>query len=126
MRAEFLIRLRATWDPNWQNLLGDPVECPLANRYSGPDGMDELLEGIEHDEGCADGHELIVHDIAIDLGHPPRILNNRLEFYILYDVESDEAGSIADLQRITLDGFMFWCEKWIDDMRVEVIEVKHN
>lgn len=87
--------------------------------------MDELLESISHDSVCADGHELIIHDISIDLGKMPRILNKRLEFYFLIDVESDEAKSILGLQTILLNGLMFWCEKWIDDMRTEVIMVKH-
>ena len=87
--------------------------------------MDDLLESISHDSVSANGHELIINEIAIDLGKMPRILNERLEFYFLIDVESDEAKSILGLQTILLDGLMFWCENWIDDMRTEVIMVKH-
>jgi hypothetical protein len=125
MRAEFLIRQRATWDRNWQNDGKGPVDCPPTDRYTSPDGMDELLQAFDHDSVCADNHEIIIHDISMDLGHMPSVRNNRLEFYIRIDVESDEAKSIAGLQRILLDGLMFWCDNWVDDMRSEIIEVKH-
>ena len=126
MRAEFLIRVEAQWDGDWQADDKPTAICPPADHYRTDAGMDDLLDGIQHDEACADGHELIVHDIAMDLGTMPRIIDGWLTFEVRYDVESDEAKSIKQLQRITLDGFMFWCDKWINSIMVSVVEVKHS
>lgn len=87
--------------------------------------MDELLDSIQHDEICADGRELIIHDVSMDLGRMPRIIDGRLYFEFHYDVESEDAKSLRILQQIVIDGFMFWCDNWIDDIKVEVMEVKH-
>ena len=87
--------------------------------------MDDLLDGIQHDEVCADGEELIVHDVAMDLGMMPRIVDGWLTFEVCYDVENENAKSIKDLQKIALDGFMFWCDKWVNNIMVSVVEVKH-
>jgi hypothetical protein len=125
MRAEFRIRIWATWDGNWQSHSKETLPCPTADQYAGPDGMDDLLDGIQHDEVCAEGCELIVHEVSLYLGIPVRIVNERIQFDILYDVESEEAKSIRELQTIAVDGFMFWSECWIDDIKVEVIEVAH-
>lgn len=99
---------------------------PPADHYRTDEGMDELLESIQHDEICADGRELIVHDVSIDLGTMPRINDGWLIFKFHYDVENEEAKSIRELQSIALDGIMFWCNHWSLNIMVNVVEVKHS
>lgn len=125
MRAEFLIRVDAQWDGHWQTDALNAEPIPSADHYRTDAGMDDLLDGIQHDEVCADGEELIVHDVAMDLGMMPRIVDGWLTFEVCYDVENENAKSIKDLQKIALDGFMFWCDKWVNNIMVSVVEVKH-
>lgn len=126
MRAEFLIRVEAQWDGHWQTDALNAEAIPSADHYRTDTGMDDLLDGIQHDIICADGRELIVHEVSMDLGTMPRIIDGWLTFEVRYDVENDEAKSIKELQRIALDGFMFWCDKWVNNIMVSVVEVKHS
>jgi hypothetical protein len=125
MRAEFLIRVEAQWDGHWQTKGKKAKPIPPADHYRTDTGMDELLESIQHDEVCADGRELIVHDVSMDLGRMPRIIDGWLAFEFHYDVENEEAKSLRELQKIALDGMMFWCDKWINNIMISVVETKH-
>lgn len=123
MRAEFLVEITAKWDPHWQTFPDSPDSkgsLPTPDRNHVVENIDELLEGINHDEVCADGEDIIVHDIYIEDMDKLQVIDNTLKFQFVIDCESD-IGKLPKLRKVVYNGMMFWYDNWVNDITIKML-----
>ena len=123
MRAEFLVEITAKWDPCFQTFHDIPESkglLPPPDRNHVVENIDELLEGINHDEVCADGESIIVHDIYIDDMDKLQVIGDTLKFQFVIDCESD-ISKLPKFRKVVYNGMMFWYDKWVDDITIRML-----